>query len=316
MTVYNGQPYLESSLKSIRDQTFRDYEFVIVDDGSSDGSVELVQAYAAQDSRIRLIANTVNKGQTLCLNQGLAEARGEWIARQDADDLSDPRRLELQVSHLDKNLHLGLLGTNGRLIDGEGHSLGLINAPWGEEAVRWSAVFYNPFLHTSVCFRRQIALDLGGYDPAFRISQDYDLWMRMMKSHPADNLAERSVAYRVLENSLSNSDRKTTAREADASCLLALAAMKLQRFGDPDSLALISEFREGISPAWNRRFWSLYGRMKSAAALSDVGTAEALLHWKAAGSLVSKSPLLAVSEIAKGFLAAPALILRLLRERR
>jgi len=316
MTVYNGQPYLERSLQSIRDQTFRDYEFVIVDDGSSDGSVELVQTYAAQDSRIRLIANMANKGQTLCLNQGLAAARGDWIARQDADDLSDARRLELQISFLDKNPRLGLLGTNGRLIDGEGRSLGLINAPWGEEAVRWSAVFYNPFLHTSVCFQRQIALDLGGYDPTFRISQDYDLWMRMMKSHPADNLAERLVAYRVLENSLSNSDRKTTAREADVSCLLALEAMNLQRFGDSESLSIISEFREGISPVWNRRFWSLYSRLKSGATLSDVRSAEALLHWKAAGSLMPKSPSLAVLEIAKGFLAAPSLILRLLRERR
>ncbi len=317
MTVYNGLPYLERSLQSVLNQTFTNYEFVIVDDGSSDGSVKLVEDYAAKDARIRLIANTVNKGQTLCLNQGLAEARGEWIARQDADDLSDPLRFASQMRFLDQRPHLGLLGTNGWLIDALGRSLGLINAPSGEENVRWSSIFYNPFLHTAVCFRRQIALDLGGYNTAFRIAQDYDLWTRIMESHPADNLAERLVTYRVHQSSLSNSDRATTAREANSSCLRALEALKMSQYGDPKSLALISEFREGISPAWNRQFWALYRRMKSAMPPSpDLSTATALMHWKAAGSLSPKAPFLAAIETAKAFLSSPSLTARLLRERR
>lgn len=317
MTVYNGLPYLESSLLSIQKQTFEDHEFVIVDDGSSDGSVELLEQYARADSRIRLILNSKNKGQTPCLNQGLGEAKGEWIARQDADDLSDPRRLEAQMKFLAVRPHLGLLGTNGWLIDAEGNSQGLINAPSGEAGVRWSSVFYNPFLHTSVCFRRELGLDLGGYDAKFRIAQDYDFWMRIMRTHPADNLPERLVTYRVHQKSLSNSDRETTAREAVSSCRMALAALGLDAFADEASLALIGEFREGISPALNSRFWQHYARMKSAQPTQgNLSQASALMHWKAAGALANSSPFLAMRETVKSLLASPELTFRLLRERR
>jgi glycosyltransferase involved in cell wall biosynthesis len=317
MTVYNGLPYLERALQSIRKQTFEDYEFVIVDDGSSDGSVELVQSYAARDGRIRLLANTKNKGQTPCLNQGLAEARGEWIARQDADDLSDAERLAAQMECVSRRPELGLLGTNGWLVDAEGRSLGLINAPTGEACVRWSSVFYNPFLHTSVLFKRELALSLGGYDASYRIAQDYDLWTRIMKSHPADNLSERLVTYRVHKESLSNSDRETTAREAYSSCLMALEALGLQAFSDPESLKLISEFREGISPTANRKFWELHFRMRYArGAQDDLARAVALMHWKAAGALARKSPLMAFGETLQALASAPFLVSRLLRERR
>jgi len=317
MTVYNGLPYLEQSLQSVRSQTFRDYEFVIVDDGSKDGSVEVLRRYAAEDPRIRLIANEVNKGQTPCLNQGIAEARGVWIARQDADDLSDPRRLELQMREVTARPHLALLGTNGWLIDSEGHSLGLINAPVGEAGVRWSSVFYNPFLHTAVLFRRQLALDLGGYSTAFRIAQDYDLWMRIMEQHPADNLAPRLVTYRVHGKSLSNSDRETTTREAEISCRRVLASVGLEKFQDADSLALIGAFREGITPESLGKFCRLHSRMKAASGLrGDFANALALMHWKAAGALAGRSKVLAVGEVARAFLTAPALVAALFRDRR
>lgn len=317
MTVYNGQPYLEQSLQSVRAQTFRDYEFVIVDDGSTDGSLEVLRRYAAEDPRIRLIANEVNQGQTPCLNQGIAEARGAWIARQDADDLSNPRRLELQIREVTARPHLSLLGANGWLIDSEDRSLGLINAPVGEAGVRWSSVFYNPFLHTAVLFRRQLALDLGGYSTAFRIAQDYDLWMRIMEHHPADNLVERLVTYRVHGKSLSNSDRETTTREAEISCRRVLASVGLERFQDAESLALIGAFREGITPESLGKFWRLHARMKAASGLrGDFANALALMHWKAAGALAGRSKVHAVGEVARAFLTAPSLVAALFHDRR
>jgi glycosyltransferase involved in cell wall biosynthesis len=114
MTVYNAGRYLDAAIASIAAQTFRDWEFVIVDDASTDGSPEVAEAWAKRDSRIRVIRNAVNKGQTPCLNQGLREARGRWIARQDADDLSLPERLERQLAAADG---FALLGTNGWIID-------------------------------------------------------------------------------------------------------------------------------------------------------------------------------------------------------
>ncbi|HRJ74253.1 MAG TPA: glycosyltransferase, partial [Terrimicrobiaceae bacterium] len=218
MTVFNARPYLSASVRSILDQSFRDLEFLIIDDGSTDGSTDELRAWAQRDPRVRVIANTRNSGQTPCLNQGIAEARGVWIARQDADDISHPERLMKQMQALRERPALALLGCNGWLADASGRFQGLINAPCGESSVRWTAIFSNPFLHTAVCFRTADARQLGGYDPAFRIAQDYDLWLRIGAAAPGDNLPERLVTYRVHAQSLSNAARDATRREGEASC--------------------------------------------------------------------------------------------------
>ncbi len=324
MTVFNARPYLSASVRSILDQSFRDFEFLIIDDGSTDGSGDDLRAWAQKDPRVRVMANARNSGQTPCLNQGIAEARGAWIARQDADDISHPERLEKQMRAIAGRPALALLGSNGWLADEAGRYQGLINAPCGESAVRWTAIFSNPFLHTAVCFRTADARRLGGYDPAFRIAQDYDLWLRINAAAPADNLPDRLVTYRVHAQSLSNAARDATRREGDASCRRALASAGLDEFDTAEVRAEIGEFREGLPASRRRAFWRIHKRLldvylkRNAMTRQDPGlsNAIALLHWKAAGSLASQSRSQMLGELAAAFTSDPALTVRLLRERR
>ncbi len=207
MTVHNAAPFLGQSIRSILAQTHRDLECLIIDDGSTDDSPAIAQSF--DDPRIRFVKNPQNTGQTACLNQGLDLATGDFIARQDADDLSQPRRLELQLAAFNRDPQLVLLGTQGWIINAAGHGRGGFNLPLRPESIRWSRFFANPFIHTSVMFRR----GPERYDPAFRICQDYDLWMRLLRTGPGMNLRDRLVVYRVHAASLSRTGAQTVREE-------------------------------------------------------------------------------------------------------
>ena len=184
MTVFNAGRFFDPSIRSILNQTFRNFEFLIVDDASTDGSAEVAEAWAGKDPRIRVIRNADNKGQTTCLNQGLQLARGRWIARQDADDLAHPSRLAKQHQFTTIRPEIVLLGSNGRIIDEHDRLAGLLDAPLSQQAITWTSPFLNPFMHTSVMFRTDVIRDqFGGYNEAYRIAQDYELWTRVIAAH-------------------------------------------------------------------------------------------------------------------------------------
>lgn len=215
MTVFNAEAYLASSIESIQKQTFSDWEMVIVDDASTDHSLAIAESYAQQDPRIHIIRNAINKGQTRCLNQGLLETRGTWIARQDADDLSHPTRLEKQWQRMQQEPALALLGTCGDMIDHKGNIIGLLDVPLTNKVIVASAAIKNPFLHTAVMFRATIVKALGGYEEQYHIAQDYDLWMRLMKQYQVANLEDRLISYRHLESSLSKVGKNKAFEEAN-----------------------------------------------------------------------------------------------------
>lgn len=195
MSVFNGERYLGPAIESILKQTYSDFELVIVNDGSTDGSQAIVRSYG--DARIRLVENGCNLGQATALNRGLCLARGELIARQDADDLSHPERLARQVEVMCADPDLALVGTQGRVIDETGARVGTVSRCREHISIRWYHLFDNPFIHTSVIFRRAVVLDeLGGYDESFPYCQDYELWSRVLQSHRALNLSDRLVDYR------------------------------------------------------------------------------------------------------------------------
>ena len=137
MTVYNAGSFLEPSIRSILGQSFGDFEFLIVDDCSTDGSAELAES-ASKDPRIKVIRNAQNRGQTACLNLGLGLARGRWIARHDADDLAHRDRLALQYQSAQKAPEIALLGTNGRIINEQNKLVGLLDAPLSHEGITWT----------------------------------------------------------------------------------------------------------------------------------------------------------------------------------
>lgn len=196
MAVYNGDRYLREVIDSILSQTFLDYEFLIVNDGSTDNSREIIISY--DDPRIRLIDNERNLGLTRSLNKGLKLAQGEFIARQDADDISDLERLAKQVAFLDENPNVALLGTWYKEIDAQGNSIGDGKLPCDYTQIRWHLLFYCPFVHSAVMLRKSIILEkIGLYNETLTYSMDYELWNRIACHLPVANLNECLVKLRI-----------------------------------------------------------------------------------------------------------------------
>jgi hypothetical protein len=201
MAVHNGGPFLRESIESILGQTFTDFEFLIVDDGSSDGSRDVVRSY--DDPRIRLIVNENNCGLPASLNRGLAQARGAYIARQDADDISEPYRLARQIDYLQRHHNIALLGTAYTKIDESGKAIGHREMPLQHTRIRWCLLFFCPFAHTSVMFRHNAVLDrVGMYDESFSYAQDYDFWWRIADQFAVSNLKLPEVRVRISSSSM------------------------------------------------------------------------------------------------------------------
>jgi hypothetical protein len=194
MAVHEGQPYLPEAVESILGQTFNDFEFLIIDDASTDGSSEYLASLS--DSRIRLLANKTNLGLTRSLNRGLDEARGEYVARMDHDDISLPDRLAAQVAYLDAHPEVDVLGTWAR-------TLGLNpeqtwRYPLADADIRAEMLFASVLVHSSVMLRRaSLEAHELRYDPAIARAQDYELWTRAAPHLHFANLDEVLLRYRV-----------------------------------------------------------------------------------------------------------------------
>jgi glycosyltransferase involved in cell wall biosynthesis len=180
MSVHDGETYLSESVSSILNQSFSDFEFIIVDDGSEDRTWEMLRTYQRKDPRIVLIRNEHNVGLTPSLNKGLARARGEYIARQDADDISLLNRLEKQVAVLDDHPGFVLVSSNIEFIDLHGRSVRRSHRAADPDLIAWYLIFYNHVAgHSVVMFRRKTVAELGGYSERYRFSQDHELWLRL-----------------------------------------------------------------------------------------------------------------------------------------
>jgi glycosyltransferase involved in cell wall biosynthesis len=201
MPVYNAGRYLGPAIESILQQTFRDFELLIVNDASTDGCEEILRSFS--DNRIRILENENNLGLAKSLNRGLQAAAGELIARQDADDLSHSKRLESQVQFLRAHPDIALVGTQALIIDESGrYKRVLLDRPHEHIAIKWDLLFDNSFVHTSVMFRKTIVRDnLGGYDPSYAACEDYELWSRIAEVCHVANLPHHLVSHRMHSSS-------------------------------------------------------------------------------------------------------------------
>lgn len=200
MAVHDGERHLTESIESVFAQTFEDFELLVVDDGSTDATPRILAGYA--DSRLRIVRNEVNLGLTRSLNHGLAESRGLYVARQDADDVSAPDRLERQAAFLAANDDVSLLASSYVRIREDGSVIAVRSVPTDPIGIRWRLLFLNAFAHSSVMFRRDAAEDVGGFREQFAFAQDYDLWSRLAFTRAVAALPEALVRYRKAEDSM------------------------------------------------------------------------------------------------------------------
>lgn len=243
LAVHNGGALLDEAIHSILAQTFTDFELLVIDDGSTDDSYQ--RAAAFKDPRIRIIRNERNLGLTRSLNRGLSEACGEYVARQDADDISRPNRLSAQVQFLRANPNVVLVGTSAVRINPKGTMIGTNDMPTTHEAIRWASLVDNPFLHTSVMFRRAVVQqEWGGYDEEFSVCQDYALWNKIAAKHRVANLPDRLVLMREHASSMTRS--QTTKTDAEFNIIMVRNLASLfpgRRFLDGE-IRLLSLFRQ------------------------------------------------------------------------
>ena len=256
MTVYNGRKYVREAIESVLSQSYRDFEFVIIDDGSTDDSRYIVWEYSTQDKRIRTFTRP-NKGLTRSLNEGLISVRGKYLARMDADDVCLPTRFEKQVKFLDENPDHVLVGCRCTLIDPGGFPIcekrdivftheeidaGLMRMSW-------------PVVHPAVMMRTDAIRKVGGYDERYRTNQDHDLFLRLAEVGKLANLDEILLLYRQHFESVG-----FTKVEMQTNTVLEIAKAAHLRRGVPIPKNLKAGPARVLHPRdhhWNWTWWAL-----------------------------------------------------------
>jgi glycosyltransferase involved in cell wall biosynthesis len=186
MPAYNAAAYLTQAINSILSQTYSNFELIILNDGSTDQTEELIQSFS--DTRIKYINNQRNLGIVATLNKGFTAAQGEYVARMDADDICFPVRLEHQINFLESHPSIGVLGSAIQLIDQRGRNLHKGFFPNDDALIRWAMMFTNPIAHPTVMIRRKLFLLCNGYRDV--PAEDHDLWERMGNITSFANLPE------------------------------------------------------------------------------------------------------------------------------
>jgi glycosyltransferase involved in cell wall biosynthesis len=230
MPVHNGANWLPEAVASVRAQDFGDFEFLIVDDGSDDGTAATLSAFASNDRRIRLL-HQAPQGIVAALNHAIAAARAPYLARLDADDRARPDRLGKQLAFLQAHPKVGLLGTFADTIDAAGNVIGRLAPPTDGARLAHVLGRTNPFIHSSVMMRTALVRRIGGYRAAFKAAEDYDLWLRLAEAGGIANIAECLTQYRRHDSNLSRRDairQSFSVRLAQRS-----AAGRRSRAGDP-----------------------------------------------------------------------------------
>lgn len=203
MPVYNAEKYLSMAIESMLCQSFKDFEFIIVDDASGDASWRIVKEFAKKDKRLKIIRNSKNLRTTKTLNIGLKKAKGKYIVRMDADDWSYPERIERQVRFMEKHPSIGVSGGVIEICDEDLKILNKRGYPLTDKKVREKIFRYSPFAHPATIWRAEVLKKVGGYNENLPLSQDYELYFRIGHVSKFGNLEKTLLKLRTHSDSSS-----------------------------------------------------------------------------------------------------------------
>ncbi len=248
MPVYNTAPFLRQAIDSLLGQTFGDFELILIDDASTDGSWEIMSACAARDARIVLLRNQSNMRQAASLNRGLDAARGQYILRQDSDDLSLPQRLAAMVSFMDEHPRTAILGSYIGMIDEEDRPVGHVFYPMGDPGIQALAVLRTPFTGPSVMMRATVLRENGlQFDPAMDYGEDYDICSRLLRAGEGANLPDTLLQLRIRRGSDTDLHSRRQEQTADKIALRNLAASGLRAFFSGKDILLLRSWAGKIN---------------------------------------------------------------------
>lgn len=254
MPVYNAAPYLAEAIESVLSQTFTDFEFLIHDDGSTDGSADILHTYAAQDARI-ILSTGANKGVSAARNILQNKARGEFFAVMDADDICLPDRFEKQVAYLDAHPDCVVLGARELTIDHKGRPIIALNIPLTHEEIdSYNLRGLTSIRHPTAMMRRSAVLKCGGYDESYKAAGDQELWLRMGEIGRLANLPDVVLKYRVHDSSISGSKPDLQRQMCRQACEAAWA-----RRGLSNTRFDYNNWRMADTPASRCEFYLRYG---------------------------------------------------------
>lgn len=259
--VYNGGAFFRAAIQSVLDQSFRDFECLILDDGSTDGSGDIADELARVDSRVRVI-HRENRGLVATLNELVDAARGEFVARMDADDLCLPTRFAMQVEFLRRHPEVVCVGSSHWLVDEQDRRIAAIKPPTDDAAIEQSALQgHTPICHPAAMIRTAALRQAGGYRLDYYPTEDLDLWLRLGELGALANLPEPLICYRMHSGSISGQAAQGRQREAARrACADAWA-----RRGITDGVFEATDaWRPDESPASRMRFAVKYGWMAHA----------------------------------------------------
>lgn len=199
LPVYNGEKYIQETMESVLGQSCGDFECVVIDDGSTDNTLKLLQGFV--DPRIRII-HANHEGIVKALNLGLKKSQGEYVVRIDADDICAKERFEKLLNYMEANPSAAVCGSWAKKINQNGEVVGTLHYPPVEDkAIKKYSLLHNPFIHPSIIFRKDVVVKVGMYK-AFTHTEDYELWTRVLREGEGHNIPEELISYRVHENQI------------------------------------------------------------------------------------------------------------------
>lgn len=198
MPAYNAEKYIVEAIESILNQTFTDLEFIIINDNSTDSTEKIIEAYSQKDNRIRYICNPVNLGISKTRNLLINEARGQYIAWLDSDDVAQEQRLQIQFSFLKENNYT-MVGSSLVIIDKASNALGWRHYPKPYKEIKNSALLSNPFAQSTVMIESRVAKAFK-YNEQLEVCEDYDLWLKIIQEHRVANMPEALTKYRITDS--------------------------------------------------------------------------------------------------------------------